>query len=465
MLAPIAIRTLVGYLTDPDNGTGFSSSLDGRVLLFNLGISIAVSLCFSLVPALQLRKMDLSSTLREGRTTSTGGMLNLRRLVVCMQVGLSVLLLMASGIFLRTLKNLRAVDVGFNTTHLVTFGIDPISAGYKFENVPALHKRVVDTMAALPGILSVAATDDAELTGSNGFTTVSVAGYPLQPDNPYEVETSGVSTGYFGTLQIPLIAGRLLNDEDTIDHPKVVVVNEKFAKHYCGSAQACIGRQIGKANGFVMDRQIVGVVRDAHHSGVRADIVPTMYSPLKQRPASAAVQVYLRTTQDPEQALETVRRAMHNLDPGLSLQALITMDQQIDRNLSNDRLIALLSVSFGVLATLLAGVGLYGVLAYSTAQRVREIGIRMALGSSRIGASLLILTDVIKLAAIGVVVAIPVSIAMSSLVRAQLYDVSAADPGIIVSVLGLITLVALLAALVPARRAASINPTEALRSE
>lgn len=466
LLAPTALRTLVAFLAVPDTESGFSASLDWRVLIFNFAIAIFVSLCFSLVPALQLRKLDLSSTLREGRSTGAGGMLNLRRLVVCVQVGLSVLLLMASGIFLRTLHNLRSVDVGFNTSHLVTFDVDPALAGYKTATVPALHDRIQRTLSQLPGVLSVGATDSPELAGSNSYTTIKVAGYPDNPEVPYQIEIESVTPTFFQTLQIPLLAGRLINDGDTPDHPKVAVVNATFAKHYCGSAQACIGRMMGSNNDTSkLDRQIIGVVRDSHHTGVRDKIVPAMYWAYKQRPQETDIQFYLRTIGDPAQSLNLVHRAMQSLDPSLSVGSLISVDEQIDRNLQNDRLIAVLAISFGVLATLLAGVGLYGVLAYSTAQRVREIGIRMALGSTRIAASMLILSDVLKLAALGVVIAIPVGITLSRLVRAQLYEVSAADPAILASVVSLITLIALLAALVPARRAASINPTEALRTE
>ena len=205
--------------------------------------------------------------------------------------------------------------------------------------------------------------------------------------------------------------------------------------------------------------------RGSKHAGIRADVTPTFFRPLRQLPKVMGGQLYLRTYADPVQMVEAVRRTMQQFDPALAVSGLMTMDQRIDRDLSNDSMIALLAASFGALATFLAGIGIYGVLAYSTAQRTREIGIRMALGSTRLAASKLVLTDVMRLAALGILVAIPLAIGLSHTIRSQLYGVSAADPFILCSVTALIALVALLAAVVPAYRAASVEPTTALRTE
>ena len=467
LVAPAAIRLLISRLTDLDGGTPFNTSLDPRVLAFNFGIATLVSLCFSLVPALQLIRLNLTSTLRESTGTGAGSLLLLRRVVVCLQIGFSVLLLMASGLFLRTMQHLREVNVGFTTNHLVTFSIDPQSAGYPLAAAPALDERVLRALGETSGVQSVAATSDPELANNNAMNSLVVSGYQAPPDETYPVESPYISPNYFSVLQIPLITGRVLNDADVLDHPLVAVVNQAFAKHFCGAPQACLGRRVGVGGGdnAKLDTEIVGVVRDSRHAGIREEIAGTMFRPLRQHNDASSISFYVRTISDPAQTLANIRITMHRLDPSLPLSTLVTMDQQIDDNLSNDRMIALLAVSFGVLATLLAGVGIYGVLAYTTAQRTREIGIRMALGSTRLAVSRLVLSDVLRLAIFGVVCAVPIGLLLARFLKKELFGVSANDPLTLVSVVLLIAVVAVLAAVLPARREASVEPSIALRSE
>lgn len=468
LLAPFAIRLLISRLADNTGQVAFTASIDHRILLFNFGVAIVVSLLFSLVPALQLRRLDLSSTLRESTGTSGGGLLLLRRIVVCLQIGLSVVLLVGAGLFIRTLQRLRAVDVGFNTTHLVTFNIDPRLAGYSAANTPAIHQRVLDGLAVIPGVQAVAASDDAALVSSGSFYGISVTGYQPPPDESFQVQNSSVTPNYLQTMQIPLLMGRGITSSDTLEHPKIALVNQSFVKHYCnGNNASCIGRHIsyGRDNPDRTDFEIVGIFRDYRNRSIRDEIPATMFRPLKQVPEASQIYLDVRTVLAPTEAFADIRNAMRRIDPSLPVSQLITMDQQIDTDLQNERMITLLAVSFGILATLLAGVGLYGVLAYSTSQRTREIGIRMALGSSRFAVSSLILKDVLSLAALGSVIALPTAYGLSVLVRSQLFGVSAADPSILLSVVVLIIFVALLSGLIPARRAASVSPTEALRTE
>jgi predicted permease len=466
--SPIALRVLVNRLSDPDSVNPFSAAIDLRLLAFNFAVAILISLFFSLAPALQLRKLSITSTLRESTGTGSGTLLNLRRLVVCLQIGLSVILLVASGLFLRTLQKLRAVDVGFNTAHLVTFDLNPTLAGYPITAMPALHERILTALAAVPAVQSVAATDDPELAGNHSTGNVSVFGYqaPLADDS-YRVEHSDVTSNYFSVLQMPIVAGRSLNEQDTFNHPKVAVVNQTFAKHFCGSVQACIGRKMasGGGDGIKLDTEIVGVVRDARHGAVREEAWAAWFRPVLQSPKTDDLTFYLRYYGDSAPILSSVRRVLRDEGTGLAPTALRTMDEQIDDNLSNERLIALLAVAFGLLATLLAGVGIYGVLAYTTAQRTREIGIRIALGSSRVGVAGIVLWDVLRLAAIGTAIALPVAFGLSRLIHTQLFGVSASDPLTLMCAVALIAIVALVAALIPATRAASVNPTEALRTE
>ena len=467
LLAPVAIRALVHQLTGDQAYGDFSAAIDTRLLAFNFAIALAVSVFFSLAPTLQLRRPDLTLALRQQGGTGTAGLLSFRRAVVCLQIGLSVLLLVGASLFVRTMQKLRAVDVGFATAHLVTFGINPKLSGYAPDAVPALHQRVIDTLAALPGVQAVAADDNQELSCCSNSGNVTVAGHTDPPDSDVVVEEPFVNPTYFQTLQVPLLAGRPFSEQDTNDHPHVAIVNEAFVKHFCGSVPSCLNRRAasGGGNKITLDVEIVGVVRDAKNDGIRQAVLPTFFRPIKQNPNPGQLYLYARTALAPEQALATVRRALHQLDPSLTPVALRTMDQQIDNSLSNERMVTLLAVAFGVLATLLAGVGLYGVLAYATAQRTREIGIRIALGSSRGAVARMVLADVGVLASVGILVAVPVAFALSSLLRSQLYGVSPADPVSLVAAVLLVVSVALIAAFAPARRAATTDPVTALRTE
>ena len=466
-LASFVIRALVHHLDPSGEAAVFNAGMDSRLLLFNIAVALVVSVLFSLAPALQMRRPNLTTMLGQRSSTGGGGSLSFRRGVVCLQLGLSVVLLVGAGLFIRTMQNLRSVDVGFNTSHLVGFGIHPKLAGYSPAAIDALPQLVIDRLKTLPGVQSVAATSDPELQGNDHGGNVTVDGYTAAADDDIDVEKSSVSEHYFETLKIPLLIGRYFNENDVTSHGKVAIVNESFAKKFCKTAQDCLGRNMADGGGdhVTLDTQIVGIVRDAKHTGLRDAPTATRYLPIRQGDPAPELFFYLRTYTDPSQATSLVRQTMQNFDGKLALEKLSTMDAQIEEDLSNDRLVLLLAVAFGVLAALLAGIGLYGVLAYSTAQRTREIGIRIALGSSRLAISQIILSDVLSLAGIGIAIAIPVAYGLSHLVRSQLFGVSPADPLVMLAAVILVAIVALMAALIPAGRAAAVDPTEALRNE
>jgi predicted permease len=465
LIAPLCIRALVQRLA-PDGSTSFSTTLDARLLAFNFAIALAVSVLFSLAPAVQLLRPDIVNSLKQQTATMSGGSLSFRRLIVSLQVGLSVLLLVSSGLFVRTMQNLRRVDTGFNTSHLITFHIDPQLSGYSKEKIPLLHQSVLDAMAALPGVQTVAATDDPELADSGHSGNVTVEGYTAPPDEDYVVEEPDINANFFHAMQVPLLAGRTFREDDDATHPPVVIVNETFAKHYFSNLLAAVGGRVASGAGnHLTFMTIVGVARDARHRNLRKPAIATLFTPLRQAKFAGQLYLYLRTAMPPEQTFAAVRQAMKQIDPGLAINEMRTMDDQIDTTLSNERMIELLAISFGLLATILAGVGLYGVLAYSTTQRTREIGIRIALGSSRLRVSRLVLADVLRLAGLGIVVAIPCSVLLGRLLRSQLFGVSTADPFTLVAVVLLIAVVALLAAVLPAHRASSVDPNSALRTE
>ena len=470
-IAPEVTQLLLRKIwTDSSGQIPFSSSPDVRVLVFNFVVSVAVGLLFSLAPALQFWRPDLVQTLKQQLTTATGGQLKLRRSSVALQMGLSLLLLFGAGLFVRTLHNLRNVDVGFASDHLLTFGISPGYAGYKLEQNPNLYKRIVDTLKALPGVRTAAATSDPELSGNDSRSSIGIPGYTPGENERMNVEWEQITPGYFETLQLPFVTGRDLNDQDQAGAAKVAVVNEKFARRYFGTPEKAVGHNFarGAAPEDKPDFQIVGVVRDSKHRNLRDEIDPTVYVPYTQVDPKRGItymQFYVRTWQAPEQAPNTIRAAVQNLDSKLVVDSLLTVDRQINNNVTNESIIAFLAVSFGILATFLAAIGLYGVLAFSTTQRTREIGIRMALGASRSSVVQMVLREVLWLAGISVAIAVPSAVLLARYLRSQLYGVSNTDPLTLLGVVMVIATVAMLAAMLPARRAAGVNPTKALRYE
>ena len=448
----------------------FSSHPDMRIMVFNFGLAFLVSVLFSLAPALRFLHPDLVNSLKQQATTGSGGHLRFRRISVAVQIGLSLLLLVGAGLFVRTLQNLKSLNVGFTTDHLVTFGIDPTLGGYDPKEALVVQKELLDALATQPGVRSVAGTDDPMLTGDSEASNVSFANRENKPDDNIHVEWSAITPGYFTTMNIPLVAGRVFTDQDGAGKAKVAVVNAELARKYFGEPKNALGQLMARGSGSdaKFDIEIVGVVGDAKHRTMRSEFEPTVYRPFFQdeaHPQAGFIQYYVRTSQAPEAAESTLRHAVQQTSPKLVIDTMRTMDEQIADNISNDRLVAMLAVSFGFLATVLAAIGLYGVLAYVTAQRTREIGIRMALGAQRFAVMRLVLTDVLWLAGIAVVVTLPVAILLSRTVRSQLYGVNPADPLVLVVGTLMIAAVAMLSALLPARRAATVEPMKALRTE
>lgn len=468
LIAPAISRFLVRMVfTDPRVEIPFSTSPDLRVLIFNFAVAFAISMLFSLAPALRFLRPNLVDSLKQQTATAAGSPLRFRRISVGAQISVSLLLLIGAGLFVRTMRNLRAVDVGFPTDHLVTFGVNPRFAGYQSEQLQSLDRRILDTLAAQPGVRGVAATNDPDLVDDNETGDISIAGYKAAEGEDMQVEQPWVTPEYFTTMGVPLLAGRFFRaDEPSGDH-NVAIVNNSFARHYFGSPQAAIGRalSVGSKPRDKYDTEIVGVVGDTKHTAVRDPVARTVYCPLLQSLQLNGITYVVRTRQSPQAAEENIRAAMQQLDSKLALNHLQTVEDEVTQSLANERLIALLSVSFGLLAVLLAAVGLYGVLAYSTAQRTREIGIRMAMGAQRGSVVRLVLQDVLWIAGVSIVLTLPVSLLLARALRSQLYGISVADPWTLMVGTFLVSVVALISALLPARRAASVEPMQALRSE
>jgi putative ABC transport system permease protein len=444
----------------------FSSHPDLRILLFNFSLALLVSLIFSFAPAVQFWRPNLAPALKQQAMTAAGGPLRFRRIAAGVQIGLSLLVLVAAGLFVRTLHNLKSLNVGFATDHLVTFGVQPTLAGYRPDQTRDLDQRVLQTLAALPGVRSVAGTTDPELADDNTSNNITLDGYTAKENEDMNVESPQVSPGYFSTMGMPLVAGREFTDQDRDSTHKVAVVNESLARHYFGEPQRAVGHYYCKGGGSVKpDTEIIGVVKDAKHTGVRQEITRTTFTPYLQNSDPGAMTFYVRTWQSPESAEGTIRGAMQNLDSKLVLDNFRTMEEQVDDILTTERVIAILASAFGALAVLMAAVGLYGVLAYSTAQRTREIGIRIALGAARGSVMRMVLVEVLWLTGISIAVALPASLLLTRAARSQLFGISSSDPLTLVVVTLVVAAVALASAMLPARRAAKTDPMVALRYE
>jgi len=463
---PEALRLLIHWMSGSfASQPAFSASLDYRVVLFTIAATLVASLFFSLAPAVQFWNPRLSDALRQQSGTGIGGLLRFRRTCVALQIGFSLLLIVAAGLFVQTIRNLRNVDPGFETDNLLSFSIAPQMAGYSQSAVTPVEQRIVDTLAALPGVRSVGATNDPELVDDDINGDVIVTGYTPKPDEEYDVELPWVSNGYLQTLGVPLIAGRLFNLSDTATSQKVAIVNESFAKHFFGTPQAALGRHLSRPHRPATDSAIVGVVKDVKHVTVRFPAIPTAYTLFSQAEKPTGLTYYVRTWQNPLTAQNGIRSAIGNIDSRLIIDGLSTLNDDIDNNILAERTIALLASTFGGIAATLAGIGLYGILAYSTAQRTREIGIRMALGARRNTVVGLILREVVILVAWAVGISIPIALLAARAIRSQLFGVSSADPIVYILALLAIGTVATGAAVVPSRRAATTDPARALRSD
>jgi predicted permease len=464
-LAPQVLQVITNWIGSAAGSTPFSTSLDASVLWFTLGTTLIVSVLFSLAPAAQFWKPDLMETLRRHGSTSGGGSLTFRRTCVVLQIGLSLLLLVGAGLFVRTLRNLRLIDTGIQTEQLITVSINPQFAGYDAKQSAAVRQRILDAMSALPGMRAVAATSDPELANNDFSGNISIAGYNEKEDEDMDVELPLVTPGYFSTLGIPLLAGRDFTPADAGAGQKVAIVNESLARHFFGSARNALGHVIGRHD--KVDTTIVGVVKDARHSSPRDPVVRTLYKPALQMGDEAGspsgFAFYVRTLQPPDAAMNQVRKTLHDMDSKLVVDNLRTMESQIQDTINAERIIALLASSFGIVATLLAAIGLYGVLAYVTAQRTPEIGIRMAVGAKPTQIAGLVFREVLLLTGVSLVFAIPASIFLGSLLRSQLFNVANTDTLTYAAGISIVTIVALLAAATPARRAATVDPIQALR--
>jgi predicted permease len=438
------------------------TSFDREVLGFNLALGVGTGLLFGIVPALQSIRPDLSRSIKGGGAADGAIRFHFGKALVILQVALSLLLLSGAGVFLRSLRNLESIDPGFHNRNVLVFSVDPRTAGFTPEQGRALQSRLLDRVKSLPGVISATAADFAPLDNHTG-RDLFVEGYqPTATEPTLSPGFGAVLPGYFATLGIPLVAGREFTAHD-LTGSRTGIVNETFARHYFAGLNP-VGRRIGFRKDLY-DIEIVGVVRDGKYGSLRERPVRMLYMPGGQEPFFAANVFHLRTVGDPAALAPAVRSLVREMDPNIPVFGIATVQEQLDRGLAQDRLIATLCGIFSALALVLSAVGLYGVMSYWVSRRIREIGIRMALGATRGEILGEVVGEAFRLVAAGAAIGLPASYAAVKLVTSMLYGVQPEDPLSAMISVAILTAAAAIAVCIPARRAAGIDPMTALRYE
>ena len=445
---------------------------DPRVLAFTGTVALVAIVLFGLAPAMQGTRMDLTTVLMESsrvidsKTGSSRARLGLGRSLLVSQVALSLLLLFGAGLFVRTLENLERLDPGFDRKGVLLFDIDPTKSGYKGPAVGALYNQVLEHVEAIPGVRSASLMEMEPITGGGGWdNSVWVEGYTPRPEENVTVNLNVVGPKYFETIRSPLILGRDFSPRDTENTPRVAIINQTMARYFFGNANP-IGRKFGW---FGEDKkrvqfEIVGVVKDSKYGTLREVVPRTAYLDCFQGPLGPMT-FGVRTSVKPTAIIAQLRSEIRAIDATIRVGQFRTLEEHVDESLGHERLMATLSGLFAGLALVLACVGLYGVMAYAVARRTNEIGIRMALGAGPGQVLGMILGESLTLVAVGFAIGLPAAIAAAQLISRQLYELKVVDPLTIVGSLLLLTIVAALAACIPAHGATKVDPMVALRYE
>jgi predicted permease len=466
-LAFLADRILLRIYLPADAAAEFvlSPIPDGRVLAFVVGVMLLTSLVFGLLPAIRGSRTEITLSLKDrSGALSTGG-ISLRRMLVSVQVSLSLLLLFGAGLFVRTLRNLESLGPGFPTDHLLTFSIDPSLNGYSDEQTKSFYERLNVNLQSMPGVTSVGFSSMPLLKGyawQNAVLGKDFEGAPIE-EQPV---LSEVGPDYFATLGIPMIAGRAFTAQD-VGPANYAVINESFAREYFPGRNP-IGQRFGLVDDMEPaspDTEVIGVIPDRKYRDLRETPPPQAYFPYLEGTHFRFMNVYLRTQAHPRLIEDELRARMRQFDPHVPVVGLETMNEQIGFSLRTERLVASLSAVFGGLATLIAVIGLYGVMAYAVMRRTREIGIRMALGALRSNVIVIVMREVLLLIGAGLAGGIALALVLADLIRSQIYGLSARDPLTFVGSAIVLTVAAGLAGLIPALRASSLDATTALRHE
>jgi predicted permease len=439
-----------------------------QALLYAGALTIGTGLLFGLFPALHSTRPDLVSALKSGAGQPSGarGAARFRLVLATTQIALSMLLLAASGFFLKSLINISRVELGMTTDHVMTFRISPVLNGYAAERSRVFFERLEEELRNTPGVTGTTVASVPLISGSNSGNDVAVQGFEAGPDTDSNSRINWVGPGYFSTMGVPLVAGREFTAADILSSQKVTIVNEEFVKKFKLGRDA-VGKMIGSGRGYrsPLDTVIVGVVRNAKYSQVKGPVPPLFFRPYRQNATIGSLSFYVRTAGDPAQMASAVNAVVRRLDPNLPVTQLKTLEQQVRDNTFLDHMMTTLSSVFAGLATLLAAVGLYGVLAYTVSQRTREIGLRMALGAAPGRVRGMVLRQVAWMTAIGGVIGLAGAVGVGYSAGSILFEMKPWDPVVLAVSAVLLTVVAISAGFIPARRASLIDPMRALRYE
>ncbi|HXB69679.1 MAG TPA: ABC transporter permease [Candidatus Acidoferrales bacterium] len=464
------IRFLTLLLANGRANFTLRAELNWHVLGAAAALSLLTGVLFGLAPAMQSTRVDVISALKETRAGQPGARHSFRgvsishALMVC-QIAISLLMLVAAGLFVRTLSNLQSIELGFNRENVLLFQLDARKAGHKDPEIAAFYGDLRQRFSEIPGVRSASLSEDSLIEAGTGLP-IGVSGAPSSPDN----RILNVGPAFFGTMQIPILAGRDFDESDRPASPAVAVINEVFAKANFGNrnplGQHLIMRKGGKGEPLARDMEIVGVSRNARYGGLKEAIPPLVYMPYNQGYPQPDQMVYaLRTSGDPLRYVNSARETVRQADARVPVSEIRTQAADIDQTINQEITFARLCTGFAILALAIACVGLYGTVSYNVARRTGEIGIRMALGAQRGGVVRMVLRDVLALAAVGLAIGLPTALGTSKFVASFLYGMKSNDP--LALTLAVVTLLgaAILAGYLPARKASRIDPMSALRHE
>jgi predicted permease len=467
-LASWTLGAIVNSIPEDVGASGLTSHLDSRVVLFACAISLLTVALFGLAPAIRATHTDLQTVLKDQGTNVSGGKANVRvrKSLLISQIALTAVLLAAAGLFAHSLLNLKSQDLGVRPDHVLEFSISPELNRYTPPQTISFVERLRKNIEPLPGVRSVSESEIPMLANDNSSSNITVEGYNAQEDEDMNVDHNAVGPEFLATMGIPLLKGREFSESDSSTSPKVAIINEAMARRFfAGRDPLGLRFGFGNAKESKVDIEIVGIVKDSKNTDVRQHVGPFIFLPYSQSQQAGVATFYVRTNQDPAALTVSVRSLVEGLGSNLPIYDVRTLTAQVDDIMFTDRLVTVFSLALGLLASLLAAVGLYGVMAYVVARRTREIGIRMALGATQQSVAWMVLREILAMLAAGLVVGLIAAYGIGRVIESLLFGVKASDPFVYAIAAALLVAVALLAGWLPSRKAASVDPMVALRYE